>query len=478
MVNATLRAGIDSRGAQQGATVFQRATTNMRQAARLASQAIGRLDGSAKNLGSRLSTTARSIAVLQGPLGAISGRFTALGSLISSVGFKVAAFGIALAGLSVTASKSVSAFTVFERQTVTIEQVIRTTGGAAGRTAEQIEALSREIGLSTLASTGDVREAAAQLLTFRSIAGETFDETLRLANDVAALGFTNLKGATLQLAKAIEQPAIGLTALRRSGVDFSKSLIEVIKRLSETGRRAEATNLILAGVRKQVAGVGAAQGRTLAGAFDTLSEETTFLLERWGELISDGVNLKGKLDSLTGSVRLLHRATNELQEVDLLPGGIRRFLADLGLANRGGPIPRIATTVGELRNAVDPPGSRPAPQEPTDRATASTVKLTRAFEDNARAALLQRRALDEANRKLREAEELGNAVAGSLDKAFDEFLETGRVNFKSFVDSILKDIARIAFQQAITRPACQCYWFKSWKCDGRTRGRWCLGTTI
>ena len=48
--------------------------------------------------------------------------------------------------------------------------------------------------------------------------------------------------------------------------------------------------------------------------------------------------------------------------------------------------------------------------------------------------------------------DVGDVVAGSLEDAFDDFLETGKLNFKSFVDSAIKDLLRLQFQTSVIQP--------------------------
>jgi hypothetical protein len=195
---------------------------------------------------------------------------------------------------------AVNAFASFEKQQLITEQVLKSTGFAAGRTAEQLERLARGIGSATLASTQEVRDAANQLLTFRSIAGETFDRTLRAAQDLATVGFGSLSSTTQQLAKALEDPINGLNSLRRAGVSFSDEQRRVIKAFVETGDTAAAQAEILKAVEAQVGGAGAAAGGGLAGAYDTLSEEVKLFTERTGRQIAVLTNLQGVIQSITG----------------------------------------------------------------------------------------------------------------------------------------------------------------------------------
>ena len=164
-----------------------------------------------------------------------------------------------------------------------LEGILRATGGAAGKTLQDIERLSRDLGESTLASTQGVRDAAAQLLTFRSVAGDVFDRTIRLAQDLAETGFGSISSASVQLGKALEDPVKGVSALARVGVSFSAAQIEVIKNLAETNRLAEAQGLILDAVAGQVGGAATSAAQGYAGALDTANERAILFSEALGE---------------------------------------------------------------------------------------------------------------------------------------------------------------------------------------------------
>ncbi|MCP4309494.1 MAG: hypothetical protein GY788_32390, partial [bacterium] len=157
-----------------------------------------------QGVGRHFSNAAKSISVVHGPLGGVASRVSGIGSILSSVNPLLAGTSLAMTGLGFAAYKALTAFQAFETQQLVTEQVLRTTGSSAGRTASQIEALAQSVGMTTLASITGAREAATQLLTFRSISGETFDRTLRLSQDLAAVGFGSLSSAAKQLGKALE----------------------------------------------------------------------------------------------------------------------------------------------------------------------------------------------------------------------------------------------------------------------------------
>lgn len=226
--------------------------------------------------------------------------------------------GVSFAALQRGMLDLVRTFARFETQNLTTQQVLRATGFSAGRTAEQLEALARELGDGTLAATTAARDAANQLLTFRSITGETFDRAMRAAQDLAAVGFGTLESSTVQLGKALEDPVSGLTALRRVGVSFTQTQRELIASLVETGRVAEAQRVILAAVEAQVGGAGAAQGSGLAGAFDTLVEAVNIHIERTGGQVAELLRLQ---DAILGVANAI-KAANAEAERRASPAGL------------------------------------------------------------------------------------------------------------------------------------------------------------
>ncbi|PKP85819.1 MAG: hypothetical protein CVT80_00280 [Alphaproteobacteria bacterium HGW-Alphaproteobacteria-2] len=258
------------------------------------------------------------------------------------------------AAMVAAAGLALRAFADVERQIRTTEQLIRATGGAAGRTIEQIERQARSVGLATLASTGEVRAAAAQLLTFRSIAGQTFDEVLSLSQDLAATGFGTLSSSAVQLAKALEDPEQGLAALRRVGVSFSAAQIEMIRVMQDTGRAAEAQALILAQVRRQVGGAGEAAARgTLAGAGDTLTEELRLLREEMGRVISESVRLPAVLEQMA-------RGVARIREDLFPPDRVAAFEISSEIADLEADRRRMSALAASLRGAGDPFPARQA----------------------------------------------------------------------------------------------------------------------
>jgi hypothetical protein len=220
-----------------------------------------------------------------------------------------AALAVAAAGFA-TFKKAMDLATEaaeFERQSNRVTALIRTTGNTAQVTSKQIQAQARELGRTTLLNTEDVLDAQGILLTFKSVSGEVFNDTIALAADMSEVMGTDVRSATLQLAKALEEPTIGLTALRRSGISFNEQQKEQIQLLVENGKQFEAQRIILDVVSGQLGGVAVESAQGFAGSMDTLNESMRELRIELGErtipILSQGANLFTRLaDSVVESL--------------------------------------------------------------------------------------------------------------------------------------------------------------------------------
>ncbi len=261
--------------------------------------ALAKIDKAAKQANDRgLRSFNRGLAEGQRAMGAYASRLGPLGAALTALGPTGLAAAAGIAVLTVGLGKTVAAGTELEKSAFKIQALLKTTEQASGQTLESIETLARRIGLATLASTAEVREAAAQLLTFKAVSGDAFGRTLTLAQDLSAAMGTQLKSSVLQLAKALEDPERNLSQLNRSGISFNLTQIEMVKNLKASGREAEALGVILSVIEGQVAGAGAGEAEGLAGAWDSLTESMGFFFEGISEHT-------GLMEGLTAFLRSL-----------------------------------------------------------------------------------------------------------------------------------------------------------------------------
>ena len=268
--------------------------------------------GGNKKLQNAFRDTAGTIAAVQGPLGPVAGRINSLGAIIGRVSIAGIALTAAFVAVGFALRKVIKDVAGAEQQFFKLQAILRATGNSAGLSLQEIETLSQEIGIATLASTQKVRDAAGILLTFKSIQGDVFKNALRLTQDLSEVGFGDLRTASMQLGKALEEPIVGLGALRRVGVSFTEAQKEQIRVLDMTGRKAEAQEIILKALNSQVGGAGVEAARGLNGAIDSLSERFTIFFEKSkiGRAVVDF--LTASLNKLSGA------AENAMQDAESL----------------------------------------------------------------------------------------------------------------------------------------------------------------
>jgi len=144
------------------------------------------------------------------------------------------------------------------------EAVIKSTGGAAGLTTDQVHELAEKLGELDGVQGDVVQSGENVLLTFTNIRNQSgagndiFDQATQSALDLSAAMHQDLQSSVVQLGKALNDPVKGLTALQRVGVTFSAQQKEQIKILTEHNDTLGAQKIILGEVQKEFGGAGAA----------------------------------------------------------------------------------------------------------------------------------------------------------------------------------------------------------------------------
>lgn len=152
--------------------------------------------------------------------------------------------------------------------TAQTENVIKSTGGAAGVSAQHVAdfaaSLSDAAGQS-LFGDDKYQEATNLLLTFKNIKGETLDLATTLTGDLAqALGGDPADQA-MMLGKALDNPTKGMTALGKAGLTFTEEQKAQIEAMQAAGDMAGAQAIIIAELNSQVGGSAAAAAAANGG---------------------------------------------------------------------------------------------------------------------------------------------------------------------------------------------------------------------
>lgn len=200
-----------------------------------------------------------------------------LGSLAKTYGPIIAgAFGVA--GLA----KATDLFIRQEQAVFQLEQRLKSTGGVAGWSSEQLQSMASALQGMTTYGDEAIIEMESLLLTFTNIHGEIYEQALPAVLDMSTAMGKDLQSSALQLGKALNDPIRGVAALAESGIQFSNSQREQIKALVETGQTAEAQRIILKELETQFGGAAKAARQGLGGSLESLQNSFGDALEKIG----------------------------------------------------------------------------------------------------------------------------------------------------------------------------------------------------
>lgn len=228
---------------------------------------------------------------------------SSLGSKVKK-GLKIAAVGMAAAGAAAVAFgvSSVRSFEESENAVAQLNAVLKSTKGVAGVTSKSAVNLANSLQKVTKYSDEDTLSAESLLLTFTKIGKDIFPRATKTVLDMSTALGQDTKASAIQLGKALQDPILGVTALRRVGVNFSSAQRDVIKNLVETGRSAEAQRLILKELTTEFGGSAEAAGKTFSGRLAILKNQFDEVKESIGLAIVNGITpLMTKLSEFVAS---------------------------------------------------------------------------------------------------------------------------------------------------------------------------------
>ena len=278
-------------------------------------------------------------------LGGLSKKLTSIGKEMSlKVTAPLTALGVA----------AIRAFDDSAKAAAKVQQAIKSTGGAARLSFGELADFASKLQFKTIFEDDFIlTTTTAQLLTFTNIAGENFKRTQAVALDLATVLDGDLKSASIQLGKALNDPVKNLTALSRAGIQFSKEQTATIKSLAETNKLAEAQRLILDELERQYGGQAEAAAKVGLGPIQQLKNVWGDFLEQIGAAILPFANKVAKALSMV--VEALQSMSPEMRNVIVVVAGIVAAIGPLSL-DVGGVIkilPLLATGLTALLSPVD-----------------------------------------------------------------------------------------------------------------------------
>lgn len=206
--------------------------------------------------------------------------------------FKNAAIisGAAVAALTVETYRSIAAFSESQNVLTQLDAVLKSTGGAAGITADEAVKLAKSLEAVTTFSDEAVTSSETILLQFTKLGKDIFPTVEKTALDVATRLGKDLTTVSLQLGKALNDPAEGMTNLVRLGVRFTQQQQDQVDAMVKAGKTAEAQKFILDALQKGYGGAAEAAGSTFAGSLAKLKNQINNIEEAIGKTIATALS--------------------------------------------------------------------------------------------------------------------------------------------------------------------------------------------
>ena len=167
-----------------------------------------------------------------------------------------------------------------------LNAVLKSTAGAAGLNAKELTGMASALQKQTRFGDEAIIKAQSLLLTFTKVGKEVFPDAIEsILNMSEAMG-QDLQQGVIQVGKALNDPILGVTALRRVGVQLSDQQVDLVKKFTETGEIAKAQKIILGELETQFGGVAKAAGDTMPGALDQMNNAVGDAQEALGTVFS------------------------------------------------------------------------------------------------------------------------------------------------------------------------------------------------
>ena len=196
----------------------------------------------------------------------------------------------AAAALIDLGKESFALYEVQRKAEAQLEQVIKSTGGAAGVSAQQVKDLAAAFQQTTDFGNELTIRAGAILATFTQIGSRVFPAALKSALDLSAALGQDLQSSVVQIGKALNDPIAGITALKRVGVSFTEQQKEQIKSFVEMNDIVSAQKVILEELQKEFGGAAEATSNSVTQMSNALGD----LKEKLGEVLSPAVTAAAK----------------------------------------------------------------------------------------------------------------------------------------------------------------------------------------
>ena len=219
-----------------------------------------------------------------------------------------------------------------------LEAVLKSTGGAAGVTLDELTANAAALQKVTKFSDEAVMSAQGMLLTFTNIGKDVFPSATEATLDMAEKFGMDASQAAITLGKALNDPIAGVTALRRIGVQLTDDQEAQIKSFMAVGDIASAQKIIMQELAVEIGGVARAAGATTSGEFEQFKNQ----LDDMKEIVGTAL--------IPVLIRLMEAVTPLIEKFSNASPATQNMIISLAaIVAAAGP---VITTVGGITSAI------------------------------------------------------------------------------------------------------------------------------
>lgn len=190
-----------------------------------------------------------------------------LAGLALAAGMTAALAGLSTVGLLI-ARNTMSA----EREVAQLDAIIRSTGGAAGYTRQQLLDMADTLASKSTFSGGEIVEAQTRLLSYSGILASNIPRAMQAVIDQSARLGISVSQSAETIGRALESPSKAAAALAQQGFGaaFTKEVRGTIDELVKAGKEGEAQVMILEILEESYAGAAQAARDTFGGSLTAL----------------------------------------------------------------------------------------------------------------------------------------------------------------------------------------------------------------
>ena len=225
----------------------------------------------------------------------------------------------AVGAVTAAVKKLTDAFEEEVKLNAKLNAVLKATSNASGLTSRRLNELANTYQKTMGVSATAVKDMQVRLLTFTAITGANFERTQRMAINLSAAFGQDLNQSAIQLGKALQEPTVGLGALRRVGVSFTNSQKEMITQLEKSGQIFAAQQKILSVMESQLGETAIAQTEAAIGsdAMRLAGEELMETLRALGAIIQPLLLFLGKLgEALLKEINIILNLVRAIYTLD------------------------------------------------------------------------------------------------------------------------------------------------------------------